>query len=157
MDMFKDKTGEVYKWVVDNCLNGDTEDTDNDLTLGIKCGNKLVAGVVYSNVGKITSSQNKFNRKLAPNLLFIIFLFLLIPILIFGALFFYTTRVISTEILILITAVALLTIILPLSICAIRVIRGSLPPAPGGCASVLPRLVGGLRRLPCRSSARRGS
>ena len=54
MDMFKDKTGEVYKWVVDNCLNGDTEDTDNDLTLGIKCGNKLVAGVVYSNVGKIT-------------------------------------------------------------------------------------------------------
>ena len=52
MEIFRDKTGEVYDFVMTGLNEGNIE-IPNSLTIGIHCGKVLVAGVIYSVVGKI--------------------------------------------------------------------------------------------------------
>jgi hypothetical protein len=52
MEIFKDETGAVYQAVL-NGLKEDLSGLQNDLTIGVKCGKLLLAGVVYSVVGKV--------------------------------------------------------------------------------------------------------
>lgn len=46
--MFKDDTGVVYNWVVNNLNNG--ESYPNNLTVGIIHDNIIIAGIIYSKV-----------------------------------------------------------------------------------------------------------
>lgn len=48
MEIFNDKTGKIYNWVVSSLDNG--EDYPNDLTLGLIHDNIIVGGVIYSKV-----------------------------------------------------------------------------------------------------------
>ena len=53
MEIFEDKTGEVYEFVTKNLKY--KEGIKNDLTIGIKCSNKgLVAGLIYSIDNNVT-------------------------------------------------------------------------------------------------------
>lgn len=48
MEIFNDKTGEIYNWVVSSLNNG--ECYPNDLTLGLFSDNILIGGVIYSKI-----------------------------------------------------------------------------------------------------------
>ncbi len=52
MEIFKDKDGSVFNWVVKNLKNGELY--RNDLTIGIRCDNRLICGIIYTVEDKIT-------------------------------------------------------------------------------------------------------